>query len=65
MKTKYIFVFFILGSIVEMIGALFKIQHWLGASMLLTTGTFLIVLFWLLILWKTFTHPMLREFMNK
>ena len=65
MKTKYIFLFFILGSILEMIGALFKIMHWYGASMMLEAGTCLIVLFWLLILWKTFTHPMLREFMNK
>jgi len=65
MKTKYIFLFFIFGSILELFGALFKIQHWPGAGTLLTLGTILNVIFWILLLWKTFTHPSLRDFMNK
>ena len=65
MKTKYIFLFYIFGSILGLIGALFKIQHWPGASILLTFDTILNVSFWLLILWKTFTHPLLQDFMNK
>ncbi len=65
MKTKYIFLFFICGSIFEIIGGLFKIQHWPGGSNLLILGTVTIVLFWLLVIWKTFTHPSLKDFMNK
>lgn len=65
MKTKYIFVFFILGSIFDTIGGSFENVHWPGGSELLTLSTILIVVFWLLLLWKTFTHPSLRDFMNK
>jgi len=65
MKTKYIFLFFIFGSILGLIGALFKIQHWQGASILIVLSTILNVCFWVLLLWKTFTHPLLQDFMNK
>jgi len=65
MKTKYIFLFLIFGSILELCGVLFKIQHWEYASTLLTFGIVLIVFFWILPLWKAFTHPSLRDFMNK
>ena len=65
MKTKYIVLLFILGSILRVIGGLFKIQHWPGGSILLVLATILIVCFLLLLLWKTFTHPLLRDFMNK
>jgi hypothetical protein len=65
MKTKYIFLLFILGSILGLIGALFKIQHWPGAGSLIVLATLLNVCFWVLILWKMFTHPSLRDFMNQ
>jgi hypothetical protein len=65
MKTKYIFALFIFGSICGATGGLFKIMHWPGGSDMLVFSTILILLFWLLLLWKTFTHPALRDFMNK
>ncbi len=65
MKTKYIFLLFIFGSILGLIGALIKILHWPGASTLIILATMLNVCFWILLLWKIFTHPSLRDFMNK
>lgn len=65
MKTKHIFLLFILGSIVGGVGVLFRIQHWPGANIALTCATVLMVIFWILIIWKAFTHPKLRDFMNK
>jgi hypothetical protein len=40
MKKQYIvpLVLFLLGMVVTIIGALFKLQHWPGASIMLTIG---------------------------
>ena len=40
MKKQYIIplILFLLGMVVTIIGALFKLQHWPGASIMLTIG---------------------------
>lgn len=38
MKYKHILIAFALGCIITIIGALFKIMHWPGASLLLILG---------------------------
>jgi len=65
MKTKHVIFFWLLTMPIVVLGALFKIQHWEGASLLLTAGMLLQALAYILLLWKLLTHPKLREFMNK
>ena len=65
MKTKHVVIFWLLTMPLVALGALFKIQHWEGAGVLLTTGMLLQSLAYILILWKLLTHPKLREFMNR
>ncbi|HLA57035.1 MAG TPA: hypothetical protein VK623_13100 [Flavobacterium sp.] len=38
MKNRAILVLFLIGMVVTIAGALFKIQHWPGASLLLIIG---------------------------
>lgn len=65
MKTKHILSIFVLGILLQNFGKLCKVQHWPGGFMLIMAASLLLVIFWILILWKAFTHPMLREFMEK
>jgi hypothetical protein len=65
MKTKYIFLLLILGTVLGLVGSLIKIQHWQGAEFLIILAIILNICFWILLVWKAFTHPALRDFMNK
>ncbi|CAM3682297.1 gliding motility protein GldL [Flavobacterium saliperosum S13] len=38
MTNKHILIAFVLGCIITIVGALFKIMHWPGASLLLILG---------------------------
>lgn len=38
MKNRHILILFILSAVVTVIGALFKLMHWPGASILLIAG---------------------------
>ncbi|WBA43355.1 GldL-related protein [Hymenobacter canadensis] len=64
MKIKYFLVLLFLGFCVDFVGALFKIQHWAGADLLLISGMALKALGVVGLLLKLLTHPKLREFLN-
>ena len=38
MKYKSILIIFILGCVITIVGAVFKLMHWPGASLLLISG---------------------------
>jgi hypothetical protein len=38
MKNKHLLILFFVAMILVIVGALFKIMHWTGASVLLTVG---------------------------
>lgn len=64
MKAKHALVLYILGLCTELVGALFKIQHWHYADALLIVGTALKVVGVLLFGYKLLTHPKVKEFLN-
>ena len=40
MKYKSLLIAFILGCVITIVGAVFKLMHWPGASLLLISGMF-------------------------
>lgn len=64
MKIKHALVIFILGFLINLIGALFKIMHWPFANILLVVATFLEVAGGILFLVKILTHPKIKDFLN-
>ncbi|MCH3884080.1 GldL-related protein [Tenacibaculum aquimarinum] len=65
MKFKHIIVIFILGFILIVLGALFKILHWQFASELLTAGTFLKIISAILLIWKLLTNKNYKDILNQ
>jgi hypothetical protein len=65
MKVKHILVLLILGSTGAVLGALFKIQHWPGASVILMVSILLEVLGGILAVWKLLTIKDFTDFLNK
>ncbi len=65
MKFKHILVLFILGSIGVTIGALFKIQHWPGASIILAASVCIEILGAIMAVWKLLTVKDFSDFLNK
>ncbi len=65
MKVKHILTILIIGFICTLLGALFKILHWMGAPELLVAGTFLQVIAGILGIWKLFTTKSFQDFLNK
>ncbi len=65
MKVKHILGLFILGLIFTILGALFKVLHWMLAPELLTLGTFLQVIAGIFGIWKLFTTTDYKKFLNK
>lgn len=67
MKAKYALTnrVFVIGFCTNLIGVLFKIQHWFGADALLITGSLLEVGGILLFSYKLLTHPKVKEFLNR
>jgi len=68
MKTKHTLIILVIGFIVTLIGALFKILHFeigfLNGNLLLTIGMFCQIFGGILFLYKLFTHPKLKDFLN-
>ena len=64
MKAKHALVLYTLGLCVELLGALFKIQHWGHADTFLIVATGLKVAGVLLFGYKLLTHPQVKEFLN-
>ena len=64
MKNKHLLILFLISSIVIIIGALFKIMHWSGASILLTIGLLSEVLVVVMLILKLFNDDK-NNFLNK
>ena len=65
MKIKHILALFVLGVCVVVLGALFKIQHWPGASKMLIVGMIAQVVSGILFIWKLLTMKDSKDFLNK
>ncbi|AUC83478.1 gliding motility protein GldL [Lacinutrix sp. Bg11-31] len=64
MKIKHLLAFIIFGFIFNIIGTLFKIQHWPYASEILTIGTLIKVIFGILLIYKILTTDKFKDFLN-
>lgn len=64
MKIKHILVLFILGFILTVIGALFKVMHWPNASMLLIFGALTKVFSGILLIIKLIQTDKFKDFLN-
>jgi len=65
MKFKHILAALILGSLGVTIGAIFKIQHWPGASIILIVSVLIEFLAAILAVWKLLTTKDFTDFLNK
>lgn len=64
MKTRHAFAFYVLGLCLDAIGALLKVLHYPGGNEILTVGTVLKVSGGLIFLYKLFTNPKIKEFLD-
>jgi hypothetical protein len=64
MKTRHAIALFILGLCLNFVGALIKILHYPGADEILITATILQVLGVLLFVYKLWTNPKVKEFLD-
>ena len=68
MKTKHTLIILAIGFILTIIGALFKIMHFeigfITGNLLLTVGMFCEIFGGILFLYKLFTHPKFKDFLN-
>jgi hypothetical protein len=65
MKTKYIFIFYIVGSLLKVFYGFYNFSNPSIAIYFQFISSLILIIFWLLIIWKAVTHPALRDFMNK
>ena len=64
MKTKYALIIFIIGILLNFVGALLKIMHWPFANVIFIVSTAMEVVGGILLLYKLLTNPKLKDFMN-
>ena len=64
MKFRYALFIYLIGYCFNFVGALFKIQHWQGASLLLTVATTMNVLGIIAIFVSIATNKKLRDIIN-
>jgi|UPI000645D4A0 hypothetical protein len=64
MKTKHAFLIFLIGFLTNVIGSFLKIVHFSNANLFLAIGSTIEIIGGLLILYKLFTYPKFRDFMN-
>ena len=64
MKTKHTVAIVIAGLLVGFIGSLFKVLHWPFANALLIVAVFLQVMGGILFLYKLFTYPKVKGFLD-
>jgi hypothetical protein len=65
MKNWHIAITFLIGALIVVVGALFKLKHWPGASITLTVGLSIQVLSGVLLVIKLFTQRKTNDFLNK
>lgn len=64
MKTKHAILIFLLGFLTNLGGAFLKIVHFSNANLFLTIGSAIKIIGAILILYKLFTYPKFKDFMN-
>jgi len=64
MKTKHAFLIFLIGFLINIAGTCLKIVHFPNANLCLAIGSPVEVIGAILILYKLFTYPKFRVFMN-
>uniref|UniRef100_UPI00404A174A GldL-related protein n=1 Tax=Flavobacterium sp. TaxID=239 RepID=UPI00404A174A len=64
MKTKYVLAFFLVGIVLTILGFLFKVMHWPSANILIILGSIFEVIALILFIYKLFTYPKFKDFMN-
>jgi len=64
MKIKHLLSLFIFAFLITIVGALFKLMHWPGASTLLIIGTFIKVISGVILIIKLLTNNKFKEFLN-
>lgn len=64
MKTKYTIFVILFGFLINIIASALKIMHWPNGSILLIVGCSFEIFGALLFLYKLFTYPRFKEFMN-
>jgi len=64
MKTKHAFLIFLIGFLLNVVGAFLKIVHFSNANLFLIIGSTIEIMGAVLILYKLFTYPKFRDFMN-
>jgi len=64
MKIKHLLSLFIFAFLITIVGALFKLMHWPGASILLIIGTFIKVISGVILIIKLLTNNKFKEFLN-
>jgi len=64
MKIKHLLSLFIFAFLITLVGGLFKLMHWPGASVLLIIGTFIKVLSGVILIIKLLTNNKFKAFLN-
>ena len=65
MKYLTVIIVFLLGLMILIVGALFKLMHWPGASLMLMAGFGLKALAVILLIIKLIMQSKTNEFLNK
>ena len=68
MKTKHALIIFLIGFLISIFGALFKIIHWsfgpITGNIILAIGSIFETIGVVLLLYKLLTSPKSKEFLN-
>jgi len=68
MKTKHALIIFLIGFLINIVGAFCKITHWsfgpISANIILAIGSIFQTFGVLLLLYKLFTSPKFKDFLN-
>lgn len=64
MKVKYIIVLYILGNLLSLFGSLLKIEHLPLAREIILISYLIQAISLVVLLYKLFTYPKFKEFLN-
>ena len=69
MKIKHVLIIFVIGFLISIIGAIFKITHWsfgsISGNIMIAIGSIIETVGIILMLYKLFTSPKFKEFLNR
>jgi len=63
-SVKSVIIIFIIGFMILLMGALWKIQHWTFAAEMITIGTIFKIIAVILLAYKLYKYPQIKEFLN-